>query len=175
LFNAGTISRKIRNVTSSAEIAANISSKVSLSCWIDFVQYYCPDKLLWKFNDEEEPLPESGKKYKVELKDTNSKCQKEFVLSIFNVTESDMGTYSCHWLCKHLSNTRAAIALKVYDNPSTGKNIERSNAREFIFLSQDCATPLLIHMDYLTLTDFLNVCSVTSCDKDEAPAHGSCL
>jgi len=173
LFNAGTIARKIRAVTSS--IAANISSNVSLSCWIDFVQYYCPHELLWKFNDKPEPLPESGKKYKVELKDTNSKCQKEFILSIFNVTESDKGTYSCHWLCDYKSNTSAAIDLKVYDNLSRGKNIERSNAKEFIFLSQDCATSLLIHMDYLTLTGFLNVCSVTSCDKDEAPAYGSCL
>jgi len=119
LFNTGTISRKIQTVTSS-EIAANVSSDVSLSCWIDFVQYYCPHELLWKFNDEEEPLPASGKKYKVELKDTNSKCQKEFILTIFDVTESDKGNYSCHWLCEYESTTSAAIDLKVV-GPQTGK------------------------------------------------------
>ena len=122
LFNTGIISRKIPTVTSS-EIVANISSNVSLSCWIDCVKGYCPEKTLWKFNDETEPLPESGKKYKVELhvKDTNNKCQKEYILSILNVTESDEGTYNCHWLCKDEKTRTAAIDLKVDNHRQTGK------------------------------------------------------
>jgi len=112
------ISKKIPTVTSS-EIAANISSNVTLSCRIDYDDY-CPQELLWKFNDKPEPLPESGKKYNVELKDTNTKCQKEFILSIFDVTESDNGTYSCHWLCDYENATRAAIDLKVVDDLQTG-------------------------------------------------------
>ena len=81
---------------------------------------HCPGELLWKFNDK--PLPESGKNYNVELKDKNSKCQKEFILSIFNVTESDEGTYHCHWLCEHENPTGAAIDLIVVDEPPTGRN-----------------------------------------------------
>ena len=84
---------------------------------------YCPGELLWKFNDKPEPLPESGKKYNVELKDTNTKCQKEFILSIFDVTESDEGTYSCHWLCEHENPTGAAIDLIVVDELQTGRNL----------------------------------------------------
>jgi len=69
--------------------------------------------LLWYLNDNPKPLPESGEKYNVELKDTDTKCQKEFILSIFDVTESDEGTYSCHWLCEYENTTKAAIDLKV--------------------------------------------------------------
>ncbi|XP_020616989.1 neuronal cell adhesion molecule-like isoform X2 [Orbicella faveolata] len=103
----------------SSEIRAHKSSNVSLSCWIDYDDY-CPEELLWKLNDEPEPLPESGKKYKVELKDTHTKCQKEFILSIFDVTESDEGTYSCRWLCEYENTTKAAIDLKVVDDLQTG-------------------------------------------------------
>ena len=78
--------------------------------------------MLWKFNDRNESLPESGKKYNAELKDMNTKCQKEFILSIFDVTESDEGTYSCHWLCEYENPTKAAIDLKVDDDLQTGRN-----------------------------------------------------
>ena len=97
------------------EIRTPKSSKVSLSCWIDW-DNYCPQELLWKFNDKPETLPESGKKYNAELKNTNTTCQKEFILSIFDVTEKDEGTYSCHWLCDYENTTKAAIDLKVFDD-----------------------------------------------------------
>lgn len=118
MFNTGN-SGKIPTVTSS-EITANISSNVSLSCWIDN-EDYCPEKLLWKFNNEPEPLPESGKKYKMELKDTHTKCKRDFLLSIFNVTENDEGIYSCHWFCDGVEKTTTAIDLKVADDLRTGK------------------------------------------------------
>jgi len=57
-------------------------------------------------------------------------------------------------LCEFENTAKAAIDLKVYDNPSTGENIERSNAKEFIFLSPDCSTLLLVYMDYLLLLLF---------------------
>ena len=62
----------------------------------------------------------------MELKDTNSKCQKEYILSIFNVTEFDEGTYSCYWLCEYETLTRAAIDLKVVDDMQTGRNFVNS-------------------------------------------------
>ena len=45
------------------------------------------------------------------------------MLSIFNVTESDEGTYSCHWLCKHENTIKVAIDLKVDDELQTGRNV----------------------------------------------------
>ena len=108
---------------------ASISSNVSLACLIDY-GWTCPQRLFWNLNNHSEPLPESGEKYKIQVKDTQSKCKKEFILSIFNVTEHDEGTYSCHWRCEN-SALKAAIDLKVSDEPETGNNINIiSNANE---------------------------------------------
>ena len=85
-FKEGPETKGVAN--HSREIRTPKSSNVSLSCWMDWGDY-CPGELLWKFNDKPEPLPESGKKYNAELKDTKSKCQKECILSIFDVTERD--------------------------------------------------------------------------------------
>lgn len=97
---------------------ASKSSNVNLACLIDY-GWACPQRLFWNLNNNSEPLPESGEKYKIQVKDTQSKCNKEFILSIFNVTEHDEGTYSCHWRCRN-SDLKAAIDLKVSDEPETG-------------------------------------------------------
>ena len=62
---------------------ASNSSKVNLACMYDYA-WACPQRLLWNLNNNSEPLPESGEKYKIQVKDTQSKCKKEFILSIFN-------------------------------------------------------------------------------------------
>ena len=125
-FNAGPLAKGVANHL--LEIRAPKSSNVSLSCWVDY-DNNCPDDdgLLWKFNDKS--LPASGKKYNVERKDTKTKCEKEFILSIFDVMESDEGTYSCHWLCEYESTSKAAIDLKVDDD----LQIAGRNFRNFCF------------------------------------------
>ena len=119
LFNTGPSAKGPTD--NSSEIFAGKSSNVSLSCWIDYDDY-CPDEFVWCLNDNPKPLPESGEKYNVDLKDTHTKCQKEFILSIFDFTESDEGTYSCHWLCEDENILKAAIDLKVISLPPTGMN-----------------------------------------------------
>ncbi|KAJ7386656.1 hypothetical protein OS493_006661 [Desmophyllum pertusum] len=102
----------------SSEVIASTSSNVNLTCWIDSDDN-CPEYLYWYLNDQQTPL-ENGEKYKEVLRNTHTKCKQEFILSIFNVTENDVGTYSCHWLCEYETTTKAAIDLKV---SSEGKNI----------------------------------------------------
>ena len=116
-FNTGPLAKG--PVITAQEIRTPKSSNVSLSCSIDY-DGFCPQTLFWKFwkvNNNWKPLPESGKKYNVERKDTNNKCQKKFILSIFDVTEFDEGAYSCHWLCDNKNlYKRAAINLTVADD-----------------------------------------------------------
>ena len=99
---------------------ASNSSNVNLACLIDY-GWPCPQRLFWNLNNNSEHLPESGEKYKIQVKDTQSKCKREFILSIFNVTEHDEGTYSCHWRCEN-SDLHAAIDLKVSDEAETDES-----------------------------------------------------
>jgi len=106
----------------SSEIVASESSNAYLTCWIAY-DYHCPENLSWHLNGNREPLPEKGPKFTVEEKDTHSKCVKEFILTVFNVTESDEGTYSCHWHCEYENTTKAAIDLKVFNPQPTGRKL----------------------------------------------------
>ena len=106
----------------SLEVLAAKSSNVNLSCWIDSnpVWSFCSGK--WYLNENQVPL-KRDEKYEIVEKKTRSKCKVEFILSIFNVTENDGGTYSCRWLCEYENATKAAIDLKVFDELPTGKSL----------------------------------------------------
>lgn len=101
------------------------SSNVSLACLIDY-GWACPQRLFWTLNNTAH-LSERAEKYEIQVKDTQSKCKKEFILSIFNVTEHDEGTYSCQWQCKYSGSMEAAIDLKITDEPQIGKSFKINN------------------------------------------------
>ena len=98
---------------SSFEVTADTSSNKSFKCTINVDPDYCADvlELQWRFNDSSAPI-KSGKKYKIQEKNTNSKCKKEFTLTINNVTVEDKGNYSCQSIC-YEETTFAVFELKV--------------------------------------------------------------
>lgn len=101
----------------SLEVLAAKYSNVNLSCWIDNPDLsFCSGK--WYLDDNLVQL-KGGEKYEIVVKKIRSKCKIEFILSIFNVTENDGGTYSCYWLCRDEINTKAAIDLKIFDDLPT--------------------------------------------------------
>ena len=52
---------------------------------------------------------------------TKTKCETDFMITIFSVTYADEGKYSCKWLCDKEYSTSSTIQLKVF--PSlTGMN-----------------------------------------------------
>ena len=98
---------------SSSKVTADTSSNKSFKCMIDVDPDYCADilQLQWRFNDGSAPI-KSGKKYKIQEKNTNSKCKREFTLTINDLTVEDTGKYSCQSLC-YEETTFAVFELKV--------------------------------------------------------------
>jgi len=94
---------------SEISVGAQKFSNVRLTCPIgwDPDDFFCPEYQEWS-------LPGKGTKYIESLEDTGSKCKKELVLFIFDVTENDEGTYTCDFFCTYRGTTKAAIDLKVF-------------------------------------------------------------
>ena len=90
---------------------------VTLECKVGVRPSDCWDNSLrWYFNNNSGKL-ESGKKYDIQERKTNTRCKTDFILTIVNVTEADEGKYKCQWLCEedYPSLSRSSIIqLKVY-------------------------------------------------------------
>ena len=102
---------------SSPQVSVTAYSNVSLKCEVGVKPSACDDNSLqWYFNNSSEKL-ESGEKYDIQERTTNTKCKKDFILTIVNVTDADEGKYKCEWLCENddPSFSRSSIIqLKVY-------------------------------------------------------------
>ena len=109
---------------SSPEVSVTANTNVSLKCLVGVRPNDCYDnKLQWHFNNSLTSL-KSGEKYEIQERKTKTKCEIDFIITIFNVTYADEGEYSCKWLCEKDDpgvTTRSTIQLKVF--PSlTGMN-----------------------------------------------------
>ena len=66
---------------------------------------------------------ESGEKYDIQERKTNTRCKTDFILTIVNVTEADEGKYKCQWLCENddpISSAKSSIIqLKVFPEEGT--------------------------------------------------------
>ena len=85
---------------SSHKVWKTAYSNVTLECEVGVRPSQCWDNSLrWYFNNNSGEL-ESGEKYNVQKRKTNTKCTTDFILTIINVTEADEGKYKCQWLCE---------------------------------------------------------------------------
>ena len=108
---------------SSPQVSGTVYSNVTLACEVGVRPSDCWDNSLrWYFNNNSGKL-ESGKKYDIQERKTNTRCKTDFILIIVNVTEADEGNYKCHWLCDeyYSSLSRSSnIQLKVYSPSEKG-------------------------------------------------------
>ena len=107
---------------SSPTVSVTAYSNVSLKCLAFVRPSDCHNSLQWYFNNNSEAL-ESGEKYNIQERKTNTKCKKDFILTIVNVTQADEGKYKCQWLCDrdYPSFPRSSIIrLKVYPPSKEG-------------------------------------------------------
>ncbi|KAL9967104.1 hypothetical protein ACROYT_G025272 [Oculina patagonica] len=155
----------------SPEILASTFSNVSLTCWIDSDGYDCPEYLFWHFNDNPTHL-ESGEKYEIVEKET-SKCKKQFILYIFNVTKMDEGTYSCHWECEYKDTTKAAIDLRVIVQPPSATTESLNTATQFktklgvqLRLQKKWTSSYNIPICHLNKENFINRLFISYSSKD---------
>ena len=97
-------------------------NNVSLKCLVEIDPDDCTDmKFQWFFNNSSTPLT-SGEKYDIQNRPTNTRCKKDFILTIANVTDDDEGKYKCQWIChkddpSYLSST-SFIQLNVFPFPT---------------------------------------------------------
>ena len=109
---------------SSPEVSVTANTNVSLKCLVGVTPGGCWDnRLVWYFSNSTKRL-ESGEKYDIQERRTNTKCKKEFIITIVNVTYADEGKYKCQWLCDEfypILSKSSTIQLKVFPTP-TGMN-----------------------------------------------------
>ena len=126
---------------SSREVSVTAYSNVSLKCEVGVRPSDCWDNSLqWYFNNSSVKL-KSGEKYDIQERTTNTKCKKDFILTIVNVTEADEGKYKCQWLCEEDYPSffkSSIIQLKVFppseegtDTPVISKGIVSRNLSKF--------------------------------------------
>ena len=126
---------------SSPEVPVTAYSNATLECEVGVRPSDCWDNSLrWYFNNNSEKL-ESGEKYNIQERKTNTRCKTDFILTIINVTEADEGKYKCQWLCDrdYPNFSRSSIIqLKVFppseegtDTPLISKGIVSRNLSKF--------------------------------------------
>ena len=125
----------------SPTVSVTAYSNVSLKCEVGVRPSDCWDNSLqWYFNNSSGEL-KSGEKYDIQERKTNTRCKKDFILTIVNVTEADEGMYKCQWLCDHdypIFSRSSIIQLKVFppseegtDTPVISKGIVSRNLSKF--------------------------------------------
>ena len=76
----------------------------------------------------------SGEKYDIQERKTNTKCKKDFFVTIVNATDADKGEYKCRYVCNSADSWSSTIQLKVFpgtDTPVIAKGLVSRNLSKF--------------------------------------------
>ena len=101
---------------SSPQVSVTAFTNVSLRCLVGVRPSACDNELHWYFNNSATSL-KSGEKYEIQERNTKTKCETDFIITIFNVTEADEGKYKCTWSCyifPRLYRSFSTIQLKLF-------------------------------------------------------------
>ena len=81
-------------------------TNVSLRCLVEVRPSVCYDnELQWYFSNIWTSL-KSGEKYEIQERKTKTKCNV-LMITIFNITYADEGTYGCRRSCKYFSGAES--------------------------------------------------------------------
>ena len=118
----------------SLEVSKIAYLNVRLKCRVDVRPSDCDDNSLqWYFNNSSVKL-KSGEKYDIRERKTNTKCKKDFILTIVNATDADKGEYKCRYVCNFADSRSSTIQLKVFpgtDTPVISKGLVSRNLSKF--------------------------------------------
>ena len=120
---------------SSPQGSVTAYSNVSLKCEVGVKPSCSDNSLQWYFNKSPVKF-KFVEKYDVQERTTNTKCKKDFILTIVNVTDADEGKYTCKWICKNVdpvSSESSTIQFKVEgtDTPVISKGLVSRNLSKF--------------------------------------------
>ena len=119
---------------SSPVVSVTAYFNVSLKCLVSVRPSDCWDNSLqWYFNNSSVKL-KSGEKYDIQERKTNTKCKKDFILTIVNATDADKGEYECRYVCNFGYSRSSTIQLKVFpgtDTPVISKGLVSRNLSKF--------------------------------------------
>lgn len=97
----------------SRKVTTSAFSNASLICLVEIDPLHCAEILEWEHWRFNGSVPIKGdEKYKIQKKKTDTKCKREFILTINNVTKDDEGEYNCKSVCGK-KKTSAIIELTV--------------------------------------------------------------
>ena len=118
----------------SLEVFETAYLNVRLKCRVGVSPSNCDDNSLqWYFNNSSVKL-KSGEKYDIQERKTNTKCKKDFSLTIVNATDADKGEYKCRYVCNFGYSRSSTIQLKVFpgtDTPVISKGPVSRNLSKF--------------------------------------------
>ena len=118
----------------SLEVSKIAYLNVSLKCRVGVSPSDCDDSSLqWYFNNRSVKL-KSGEKYDIQERKTNTKCKKDFFVTIVNATDADKGEYECRYVCNFGYSRSSTIQLKVFpgtDTPVISKGLVSRNLSKF--------------------------------------------